>query len=191
MKRDGEKGSGCERRLRKSSLKKRKRRRKSQGRKREDKIVGSNLRQSSNNLPYRYRRSSTLRLAWKEYTTNNTWTYDSTPQGSIKLLCESPCDVPFTYPLSFTSSTSKLISDDRNINSKMAATMRPGLMKPINETEHSFSRVTREGKTITYNLKVIQQPERARACGAGAKCKIICTPKPLNPITNNQNHSVR
>jgi hypothetical protein len=46
-------------------------------------------------------------------------------------------------------------------------------MTPVNETEHSVSRISREGKKITYNLKVIQQPERARACGAGAKCKFI------------------
>ncbi|KAL4915117.1 velvet factor-domain-containing protein [Aspergillus aurantiobrunneus] len=40
---------------------------------------------------------------------------------------------------------------------------------PINETDHSVSRITREGKKITYQLNVMQQPERARACGAGAK----------------------
>lgn len=33
-----------------------------------------------------------------------------------------------------------------------------------------ISRVTRAGRTLTYSLKVIQQPERARACGSGAKC---------------------
>lgn len=44
-------------------------------------------------------------------------------------------------------------------------------MMPHNETKHSVSRITREGKQLTYNLSVMQQPERARACGAGAKCK--------------------
>lgn len=43
-------------------------------------------------------------------------------------------------------------------------------MVPVNETEHTMTRETREGKTITYKLSVMQQPERARACGAGAKC---------------------
>lgn len=47
---------------------------------------------------------------------------------------------------------------------------RPPLSPPVNETEHSVSRITREGKRITYKLNVMQQPERARACGAGAKC---------------------
>lgn len=53
------------------------------------------------------------------------------------------------------------------------ATTRPPLMPPSNETEHSISRITREGKKITYKLSVIQQPERARACGAGAKCRFL------------------
>jgi hypothetical protein len=51
---------------------------------------------------------------------------------------------------------------------------RPPLMPPANETESSVSRITREGKKITYKLSVMQQPERARACGAGAKCMICC-----------------
>ena len=33
-----------------------------------------------------------------------------------------------------------------------------------------MSRVTADGRHLTYELKVIQQPERARACGSGAKC---------------------
>lgn len=43
-------------------------------------------------------------------------------------------------------------------------------MSVNNETESSFSRVTKEGRHLTYEMKVIQQPERARACGSGAKC---------------------
>lgn len=39
-----------------------------------------------------------------------------------------------------------------------------------NETRSQFTRFARDGKKITYKLKVIQQPERARACGSGAKC---------------------
>ncbi|KAJ5180670.1 hypothetical protein N7492_003880 [Penicillium capsulatum] len=46
---------------------------------------------------------------------------------------------------------------------------RPPMMTPRNETESSVSRITRGGKQITYKLSVMQQPERARACGAGAK----------------------
>lgn len=39
-----------------------------------------------------------------------------------------------------------------------------------NETKSSTSRVTKEGRQLTYEMEVIQQPERARACGSGAKC---------------------
>jgi len=42
-----------------------------------------------------------------------------------------------------------------------------------NETMSQASRFTKEGKKITYKMHVIQQPERARACGSGAKCKWI------------------
>jgi hypothetical protein len=31
--------------------------------------------------------------------------------------------------------------------------------------------MTAEGRKLTYVLTVIQQPERARACGSGAKCE--------------------
>lgn len=40
----------------------------------------------------------------------------------------------------------------------------------------SLSRVTKEGRTLTYCMTVIQQPERARACGSGAKCKYPMPP---------------
>ena len=39
------------------------------------------------------------------------------------------------------------------------------------ENAQSFSRVTQDGRTLNYMMTVIQQPERARACGSGAKCK--------------------
>lgn len=49
-----------------------------------------------------------------------------------------------------------------------------GCIQVDNETESSASRMTRDGKQITYRLKVLQQPMRARACGSGAKC--TCPP---------------
>ncbi|KAL4779123.1 velvet factor-domain-containing protein [Aspergillus varians] len=53
---------------------------------------------------------------------------------------------------------------------------------PINETDHSVSRITREGKKITYQLTVMQQPERARACGAGAKSSADRRPVDPPPV---------
>ena len=34
-----------------------------------------------------------------------------------------------------------------------------------------LDRVTKGGQRLFYRLEVIQQPERARACGSGPKCK--------------------
>ncbi|KAK7539882.1 velvet factor-domain-containing protein [Phyllosticta citribraziliensis] len=51
-----------------------------------------------------------------------------------------------------------------------------------NETMSSSSRVTKEGKRITYSMQVIQQPERARACGSGAKSSADRRPVDPPPI---------
>ncbi|PYH88963.1 hypothetical protein BO71DRAFT_435257 [Aspergillus ellipticus CBS 707.79] len=59
---------------------------------------------------------------------------------------------------------------------------RPLLSPPANETEYSVSRITREGKKITYKLLVMQQPERARACGAGAKSSADRRPVDPPPV---------
>lgn len=42
-----------------------------------------------------------------------------------------------------------------------------------NDNRNSVTRVTKEGKKLTYEMNVIQQPERARACGSGAKCESL------------------
>lgn len=49
----------------------------------------------------------------------------------------------------------------------------PGTKPADNETESCSTRWTKEGKRLTYRLKVLQQPHRARACGSGAKCKTV------------------
>ena len=46
-----------------------------------------------------------------------------------------------------------------------------GLMAVTNETESVMTRVTKEGRKLTYEMNVLQQPQRARACGSGAKCR--------------------
>jgi hypothetical protein len=42
-----------------------------------------------------------------------------------------------------------------------------------------ITRVTVEGRKLSYSLRVIQQPERARACGSGAKCTDLPIMPPL------------
>lgn len=43
--------------------------------------------------------------------------------------------------------------------------------KPENEDYNETCRQTLDGRTLKYTLTVLQQPERARACGAGARCE--------------------
>jgi hypothetical protein len=52
-----------------------------------------------------------------------------------------------------------------------------------------MTRVTKEGRKLTYRLKVIQQPERARACGSGAKCKQIHVTIVLSRSVNCSHHA--
>lgn len=56
------------------------------------------------------------------------------------------------------------------------------LLNVNNETKSSTYRTTKEGKRITYALQVIQQPERARACGSGAKSSADRRPVDPPPI---------
>ncbi|THY55149.1 hypothetical protein D6C77_00728 [Aureobasidium pullulans] len=51
-----------------------------------------------------------------------------------------------------------------------------------NETVASFSRTTCDGRLLIYKLKVLQQPERARACGSGAKSSADRRPVDPPPI---------
>ncbi|KAL1955764.1 hypothetical protein VTO42DRAFT_8084 [Malbranchea cinnamomea] len=59
---------------------------------------------------------------------------------------------------------------------------KASMFRPINETENSFTRITREGRKLFYLLRVIQQPERARACGAGAKANADRRPVDPPPV---------
>ena len=41
---------------------------------------------------------------------------------------------------------------------------------PSRPDRGAMQRTTRDGRQLTYEMQVIQQPERARACGSGVKC---------------------
>ncbi|KAK6411743.1 velum formation-related protein, partial [Oleoguttula sp. CCFEE 5521] len=51
-----------------------------------------------------------------------------------------------------------------------------------NETRNSMTRMTQDGRKIRYDLTVLQQPEKARACGAGAKSSADRRPVDPPPI---------
>ena len=51
-----------------------------------------------------------------------------------------------------------------------------------NETKNTSQRTTKDGRRIRYEMQVIQQPERARACGSGAKSSADRRPVDPPPI---------
>ena len=60
-----------------------------------------------------------------------------------------------------------------------------------NETVARLTRTTSDGRELLYDLRVIQQPEQARACGSGAKCKLVLHPPDLNAPRYNRNSPFR
>ncbi|KAH8820466.1 velvet factor-domain-containing protein [Xylogone sp. PMI_703] len=48
--------------------------------------------------------------------------------------------------------------------------------------DETMTRITKEGRKLTYCLSVIQQPERARACGSGAKSSADRRPVDPPPV---------
>ncbi|KAF2878348.1 velvet factor-domain-containing protein [Massariosphaeria phaeospora] len=56
------------------------------------------------------------------------------------------------------------------------------LIQVTNETKSTTVRTTKDGRQIRYSLQVIQQPERARACGSGAKSSADRRPVDPPPI---------
>ncbi|KAI4225236.1 MAG: hypothetical protein L6R36_004062 [Xanthoria steineri] len=57
-----------------------------------------------------------------------------------------------------------------------------GVMQVEHETTNSIKRTTKEGRQLTYELVVLQQPERARACGSGAKSSADRRPVDPPPV---------
>ncbi|KAI9803513.1 MAG: hypothetical protein M1825_001856 [Sarcosagium campestre] len=57
-----------------------------------------------------------------------------------------------------------------------------GVIPVHNETKSNMTRVTKDGRKLTYQLNVIQQPERARACGSGAKSSADRRPVDPPPV---------
>lgn len=53
----------------------------------------------------------------------------------------------------------------------MVASNRFLVAQDERRSKASASRYTRDGRFLTYELEIFQQPRHARACGAGAKCK--------------------
>jgi hypothetical protein len=46
------------------------------------------------------------------------------------------------------------------------------MTQPMNETKSSHERLTVDHRKIRYTLALVQQPEKARACGSGPRCTL-------------------
>ncbi|EXJ93503.1 hypothetical protein A1O1_01895 [Capronia coronata CBS 617.96] len=56
------------------------------------------------------------------------------------------------------------------------------MAQPRNETRSEHSRMTIDGRRITYHLEVVQQPEKARACGSGPRSSADRRPVDPPPV---------
>ncbi|GAB7366433.1 hypothetical protein MBLNU230_g8230t1 [Neophaeotheca triangularis] len=59
---------------------------------------------------------------------------------------------------------------------------KPHILAVDNETKSTMMRSTKDGRQLTYEMNVLQQPMRARACGAGAKSSADRRPVDPPPI---------
>ncbi|KIW57958.1 hypothetical protein PV05_02512 [Exophiala xenobiotica] len=78
-------------------------------------------------------------------------------------------DPSHPVPELFIPGVSVLYLDDLPIRTYTVGGFRYNMAQPKNETKSEFSRKTVDGRQITYALEVVQQPEKARACGSGVK----------------------
>jgi hypothetical protein len=74
-------------------------------------------------------------------------------------------------PELFVPGHTVLYLDDLPIHTYTVGGLRYNMVQPKNETKSEFSRKTVDGRILTYELEVVQQPEKARACGSGQKCE--------------------
>ena len=65
-----------------------------------------------------------------------------------------------------------ILQHREDIPPPMLSTASSRAMEADDEPRPAFvERITRGGRKLIYKLTVLQQPERARACGSGSKCK--------------------
>jgi hypothetical protein len=67
----------------------------------------------------------------------------------------------------------ELFLDDLPIRTYRIGENHYNMQQRPHETRNEFHRTTIDRRTITYSLEVVQQPEKARACGSGNKCRFV------------------
>ncbi|EXJ60720.1 hypothetical protein A1O7_04873 [Cladophialophora yegresii CBS 114405] len=76
---------------------------------------------------------------------------------------------PPPAPELFIPGQTELYLDDLPIRTYQIGENHYNMQQPPHETRSEFHRTTIDRRTITYTLEVVQQPEKARACGSGNK----------------------
>ncbi|MCJ1307327.1 velvet protein [Agyrium rufum] len=66
-----------------------------------------------------------------------------------------------------------------------------GVISVSNETNSVVSRMTKDGRTLRYEMNVLQQPQRARACGSGAKSAADRRPVDPPPVVELRVYEVQ
>lgn len=86
-----------------------------------------------------------------------------------QLILPKPSAAP-ALPELFIPGCTQLYLDDLPIVSYEIVGVWYNMAQPTNETRSSHSRWTVDRREIKYKLEVVQQPEKARACGSGPRC---------------------
>ena len=80
-----------------------------------------------------------------------------------------PAPLP-TVPEFFVPGVSTIYIDNLPIRTYTICGVNYNMAQPFNETRSKHVRVTMDHRRLTYTLEVVQQPEKARACGSGPRC---------------------
>ena len=78
---------------------------------------------------------------------------------------------PKQAPVLFVPGKSVLVLHGEPVRQYMIGGLIYNMQQPPDETRNTFTRTTVDQRHIQYSLEIVQQPEKARACGSGTKCK--------------------
>lgn len=85
-------------------------------------------------------------------------------------------------PLLYIPGVTQVYLDDLPVVSYHIVGVYYNMAQPTNETRSSHSRWTVDRREIKYNLEVVQQPEKARACGSGPRSSADRRPVDPPPV---------
>ena len=80
---------------------------------------------------------------------------------------------PFSIPALIVPGVTEVLLDGKPVGQYKICGKCYTMEKPANESRSSMQRVTVGGRRLKYTLEVIQEPARARACGAGPRCMLF------------------